>query len=298
MLFWSSPSDSLNPRCRLFMTGVLCANLCQLVSHYSLETQSLCLPVRAYVSFFSQNLPCGRARPWASVRRACARLSPLCPLKLCRLKLSSFSRSVSVAFVPFHLLFSSSFHPFLWIPLSFSVLFSLRGSVQGITRLSPVCPNHSPHYPLLLLDALCGPPLLLPPASKPDQRLEDQGPSSLKVWKRDNGLDYLLWLRLTVPLVYSQCERSPLKRRHGRSGPSESGSNGYGCHRMGEEKWDQSKTGTLWKDGRSFSSLFNSVALSVPTQKPPPMPDSCFTAPSATVRTESWMDRLSLTSQP
>lgn len=49
------------------------------------------------------------------------------------------------------------------------------------------------------------------PASKPDQRLEDEGPSSLKVWKRDNGLDYLLWLRLTVPVVYRQCEKTLFK---------------------------------------------------------------------------------------
>lgn len=49
------------------------------------------------------------------------------------------------------------------------------------------------------------------PAFKIDQRLKDEGPSSLKVWKRDNGIDYLLWLRLTVPVVYRQCERTLFK---------------------------------------------------------------------------------------
>lgn len=40
-----------------------------------------------------------------------------------------------------------------------------------------------------------------PPATKPDQRLRTEGPSSSKVLKRDNGLDYLLSLKLTVPVV-------------------------------------------------------------------------------------------------
>ncbi len=118
---------------------------------------------------------------------------------------------------PSFCLFSSiplTFLRFPFIPFSLSLFPFLPGShCEGLFKASSILlqfvQTKAAHYTLLLLDALRGPPLLFPPASKPDQRLADEGPSSLKVWKRDNGLDYLLWLRLTAPLVYSQCERSP-----------------------------------------------------------------------------------------
>lgn len=171
MLFWSTTSDSFNPHCRLCLQlghRVWICVSCWVIWNSVFMFACMCLRgfmyvcVCACVSFFSQNLPYGRARPWASVRRVCARLSPLCPLKLCRLKLLSFSRSVCPALNPF----SSSFHPFLWVPLSFSVWFSLWGSVQGIIHPTPVCPNHSP--PIIPSYSWCAP---WPSSSPPSQPL-------------------------------------------------------------------------------------------------------------------------------
>lgn len=100
VLFWSTLQT-------VFTTRAPCVNSCQLLSHYNFETQPFmfvcahtCLRGFVCVFVIFQNAPCGRARPWASVRRVCARLSPHCPLKRCRPRLSSFSRSVPPPLTP------------------------------------------------------------------------------------------------------------------------------------------------------------------------------------------------------
>lgn len=148
VLFWSTLQT-------VFTTRAPCVNSCQLLSHYNFETQPFmfvcahtCLRGFVCVCVIFQNAPCGRARPWASVRRVCARLSPHCPLKRCRPRLSSFSRSVPPPLTPLapSLLFcsTSSLRLLLSSPLYFSVWCSLWGSVQGIIHPTPVCPDHSP----------------------------------------------------------------------------------------------------------------------------------------------------------
>ena len=149
---------SLNPHCRLCLRPerrVWIRVSCWVTTTWN-STLYVCLCARVFawvcvglcVCVVSQNAPCGRARPWASVRRVCARLSPLCPLKRCRPRLSSFSRSVSPPLTPLapSLLFCSTSSLLLLLssPIYFSVWCSLRGSVQGIIHPTPVCPDHSP----------------------------------------------------------------------------------------------------------------------------------------------------------
>lgn len=95
----------------------------------------------------------------------------------------------------------SSSQPFLIFlsSLSLSSSFLLSGSdCEGLFKASSILLQSvqtiapPPHYPLLLLMRSMALIFSSLPASKPDQRLEDEDPGSLKVWKRDNGLDYLL----------------------------------------------------------------------------------------------------------
>ena len=142
---------SFNPHCRLCLRPeerVWIRVSCRVTT--ALKLNPLCLSVRTRVCVglcvcvcvcvVSQNAPCGRARPWASVRRVCARLSPLCPLKRCRPRLSSFSRSVSPPLSPLTPISFVLFH-FLFAPLSFisSLLFCLVLTVR-------VCSRHHPSY--------------------------------------------------------------------------------------------------------------------------------------------------------
>lgn len=149
MLFWSTVSDNFNPHCRLCLRlqlHVWSAVSCWLIWNSVFMFVRACVCVGVCISFFSQNLPCGRSRPWASVRRVCARHSQLCRLKLCRLKLSSFSRSVCPALNPF----SSSFHPFLWVPLPFLSSSHCEGLfkassilLQSVQTIPPIIPSYS-----------------------------------------------------------------------------------------------------------------------------------------------------------
>lgn len=108
----------------------------------------------------------------------------------------------SLSFVPSHLLLIMLF-PF--IPFSESLSTSLSPThCEDLFKTSSIplqfVPLFNPLYSWMS-SAPVSPPHPTPPATKPDQRLRTEGPSSSKVLKIDNGLDYLLSLKLTVPVV-------------------------------------------------------------------------------------------------
>lgn len=106
----------------------------------------------------------------------------------------------SLSFVPSHLLLIMLF-PF--IPFSESLSTSLSPThCEDLFKTSSIPLQFVPLFnPLYSWMSSAAVPPPTPPATKPDQRLRTEGPSSSKVLKIDNGLDYLLSLKLTVPVV-------------------------------------------------------------------------------------------------
>lgn len=292
MLFWSTMSDSFNPHCRLCLRlrhHVWASVSCWLIWNSTFMFVLTCVCVGACVSFFSQNLPCGRSRPWASVRRVCARLSQPCHLKLCRLKLSSFLRSVCPTLSPF----SSPFHPFLRAALPFFSNSHCKGLFEASSiplRSFQIIASIIPSYPW------CAPwpqSSLSLPASEKDQRLKNEGPSSLKVWKRDDGLDYLLWLRLTVPVVYRQCERTLFKEETWEVRAFREWQQWIWMLLDGGGEMGSEQNRDLVRSWQMLFLSFQSRSSQRAHPEAPPHPIQ-----SRHCRIESWMDRLSLTSQP
>lgn len=149
--------DSFNPHCRQCLRLERCVWIfvsCWVITALKLNMYvCACMCLRGFICvcvcvwcLVSQNLPCGGARPWASVRRVCARPSPLCPLKLCRQKLSNFSRSVSPPLTLFLVCV------FCFIPLSFDFLlaFILFPEFQSLFLSASLtvraCSKHYPSY--------------------------------------------------------------------------------------------------------------------------------------------------------
>lgn len=179
MLFWSTMSDSFNPHCRLCLRlrhHVWASVSCWLIWNSTFMFALACVCVGACVSFFSQNLPCGRSRPWASVRRVCARLSQLCRLKLCRLKLSSFLRSVCPTLSPF----SSPFHPFLRAALPFLSNSHCKGLFEASSIPLRSFQIIAPHYPLLPLMCSLASIFSLPPCLWKRSKAQKRGPQLIK----------------------------------------------------------------------------------------------------------------------
>lgn len=185
----------------MFTTGTVCVNICQLLCHYSFETQSLCFSVRACVClhgfmcspvflFPESALWKGEALSFCKEGlRSPLTTLPSEALQTEALKLFKVGLSTSN---PFFCLFLSLFFP---IPLTFNfclpfisfskslflyLSFTVRVCSRHYSSYSSVPTIPPPLYPLLLLDLLRGPPLLFLSASKPDQRLEDEGPQLIK----------------------------------------------------------------------------------------------------------------------
>lgn len=171
----------------MFTTGAPCVNFCQLLSHYSFETQYVCLSVRACVCVglcaFVYVLPrFPESALWRSEALSFCKeglRSPLTTLpsealqtealKLFKVSFGTsrpLSTTVCLLFHPTFLWFSSCFHPFL------STSFTVRSCSKHYPSSSSFFPSSSTlSLPMCSYVRQCLPQ---PPALKLDQRFEDE----------------------------------------------------------------------------------------------------------------------------